>query len=520
MTAQPRQPTSPVHVAQRVGDLAKTHADHPAIVSRDERWTYRQLHQKTDQLAAAWRKRGLKPGDRVASLMPNSPELLIHYLACLKAGLVATPLNYRFATPEIDHALKVTEAAVLLCHGERTADVRASAYVRQLPAGVVWHRPRTDEGDTFEELLDGPRQDVDLPPADPSDPSFIFFTSGSTGMPKGVTHSHETLGWILASLHQAFELTEQDVVLPGSSMSHIGASGMAMGALTVPCTVVVARTLDAPELLNLLREYRPTVLVMLPAALTALERDHGATHDDFASLRMCLSGGDKVPLQLEHEIAALADLKLIEGYGMTEIGFAAMNPPAGVIKAGSVGKPCPGFRFQLRGSDGSTVEPTEGRLWVKSRSNMLGYWNAPQATAEVMRDGWVDTGDLMRVDEDGYYWFFGRKKQLIVHDGSNIAPQEVEEALLNHLSVESAGVVGVRSPLHGETVRAYITLRSGSSRPTDQELLQVVRSKIAAYKAPEEVMVLDKMPLNATGKVDRAELKRLANSGDLNGECA
>jgi long-chain acyl-CoA synthetase len=138
------------------------------------------------------------------------------------------------------------------------------------------------------------------------------------------------------------------------------------------------------------------------------------------------------------------------------------------------------------------------------------YWNAPAATAEVLRDGWLDTGDIMRVDADGYFWFRGRQKQLIIHDGSNIAPQEVEEALLAHPAVESAGVVGIHHPLHGETVRAYVSLRDGAARPTPQALIDFARTRIAAYKAPEEIVFLPALPLNATGKVDRVQLKRLA----------
>ena len=140
---------------------------------------------------------------------------------------------------------------------------------------------------------------------------------------------------------------------------------------------------------------------------------------------------------------------------------------------------------------------------------MVGYWNNPEATAETIVDGWLDTGDVMSADEDGYLWFHGRKKQIIIHDGSNICPQEVEGALLEHDAVASAGVVGVQSPLHGENVRAYVTLDAGAAPPTMQDLIQFARARVG-YKAPEEIVVLDEMPLNATGKVDRVTLKRMA----------
>jgi long-chain acyl-CoA synthetase len=181
-----------------------------------------------------------------------------------------------------------------------------------------------------------------------------------------------------------------------------------------------------------------------------------------------------------------------------------------VIKAGSVGIACPGFALAVRDRDGQEVPAeTDGSLWIRSPSVMAGYWRRPEATASVFRDGWFDTGDMMRMDRDGYLWFRGRKKQIIVHDGSNIAPQEVEEALLEHPAVLAAGAVGVHDLLHGENVRAYVTVRAGAAAPTCQELIRFARARIG-YKAPEEVELLEDMPLNPTGKVDRVTLKRLA----------
>ena len=157
---------------------------------------------------------------------------------------------------------------------------------------------------------------------------------------------------------------------------------------------------------------------------------------------------------------------------MTEIGLATLNPPSGLIKLGSVGRAIPGFTLSIRDEAGSEVTAgDEGRLWIKSRSHMVGYWKNPAATKATIQDGWLDSGDLMKADADGYLWFCGRKKQIIVHDGSNICPQEVEEALLEHVALESAGVVGAHALVHGENVRAYVALKAGATRPTAQELI-------------------------------------------------
>jgi len=195
---------------------------------------------------------------------------------------------------------------------------------------------------------------------------------------------------------------------------------------------------------------------------------------------------------------------------MTEVGLATLNPPSGIIKHGSIGRPVNGFTLEIRDEDGREVASgTAGRVWIKSPTCTVGYWGDPDASAEIVREGWLDSGDLASADEDGYLWFFGRKKQIIVHDGSNISPLEVEDALTEHAGVALAGVVGVHDLVHGENVRAYVTVREGEPRPTSHELIAFARARVG-YKAPEEVVFLDEMPLNPTGKVDRVGLKRLA----------
>lgn len=485
--------------------------DATAISSAEDSMSWRQLDETSSALARSYRALGLEPGDRLASLMPNRIALAVHYLACFKAGLVATPLNYRYQAPEIDHALSVSGASALVAHAERTGDLAESELAGKLPSGVITFGAAEPGSHGFETMMEaGAHPDVVLDPPEPSAPAAIFFTSGSTGPAKGVTHSLDTLGWAFASAADAFELTDDDVMLPASSMSHIGAFMWTFAALSVGASVVVARTFDAHEVLGLLRSERPTVLAMIPAALAALVRDHDATAEDFASLRLCRSGADKVSIELEREFEHLVGFVIDEGYGMSEVGLAAFNPPSGVIKQGSIGQPIAGVAFSLRDDDGAEVPVgTVGRVWIRTPSRTIGYWQDEAATAEVLDMDWLDSGDLMRADEDGYLWFFGRKKQIIVHDGSNISPFEVEGAIAEHPAVDLVGVVGVHDETHGENVRAYVTVSEGNERPTSHEIIVWARDRIG-YKAPEEVVFLDEMPLNPTGKLDRVGLKRLA----------
>ena len=483
-----------------------------ALICADTRWTWRTLDDLSDRLAVSLLGLGLNPGDRVASLMPNRPALIVHYLACFKAGLVATPLNYRYMAPEIDHALAVSGARALLAHVEREEDLAASQLARQLPLGTISYGGKPGAGPAFDELIEREASSSPPPPPSPAAPAVIFFTSGSTGRPKGVTHTHQTLGWMFATAAAGLELSPGDLLLAGSSLSHVGAFYVSFAALSVGAGVIVAQTFDGDELLPLLRDDRPTVLSMLPSALFALTRDHGARHGDFASLRLCRAAGDTVSAELEREFTALSGFVIDEAYGLTEAGLVTVSPPSGRIKLGSVGQVVPAVSLSIRNDDGQELPVgSEGRLWIKTPAATVGYWDDLGATEAAFSDGWLDSGDVMRADDEGYFFFCGRKKQIIVHDGSNICPQEVEGALLEHPGVANAGVIGIHDLVHGENVRAYITLTEGTERPASQELIQFARARVG-YKAPEEIVVLDQMPLTATGKLDRTHLKRMAEA--------
>jgi long-chain acyl-CoA synthetase len=490
----------------------RTKPDELALVTNESRWTWRELDEAANRLARHYVALGLKLGDRVASLLPNRGALVVHYLACFRAGLTATPLNYRYQAPEIDHALEVSGARFLVAHAERDGDLERSDLAGKLALGRVSYGATDGRERSLEQLLATAPPAVSLAAPPAATPVFIFFTSGSTGKPKGVTHTHETFGWLVASAAAAIELTADDLFLPATSASHVAATSFVFASFGAGTRVDLARTSDGDEIISLLRATRPTLLCMLPAALFGLVRDHNATHDDFQSIRMSICGGDKVSGELEREFTELAGFAIEEGYGMTETGTTTLNPPRGPNKVGSIGMVCAGVEASIRDERGQEVAAgSEGRLWIRSPANTIGYWNRPDATAETIVDGWLDTGDVVSADAEGYLWFRGRKKQIIIHDGSNICPQEVEESLVEHPAVEAAGVIGIHDLVHGENVRAYVALKTGSLRPTAAELIQFSRARIG-YKAPSEIVFLAEMPLNATGKVDRVALKQLAEA--------
>jgi long-chain acyl-CoA synthetase len=483
----------------------------PALFFADGAWSWNDLEAFSTKLARGYLAMGLQPGDRLASLLPNRWTLIVHYLACFKAGLVATPLNYRYTPREIDHALEVSGARAMVAHGSREQDITASR-ARHLELGVVW-----DEGGSggrpLEELIHGSPETHEPTGGKPDDPAVIFFTSGSTGPAKGVTHTRESFGWMVTQAAEAHGISETDTLLPASSYSHIAGTVFCLAGFFKSARVAIVERFDHAGVGPMLRRARPTFLLTLPSTLLHLLREKETEPEEFRTVRHTLCGGDKVSPQLAREFEALAGRPICECYGMTEIGFAMFNDGSRKDKISSIGRANPGFAFSVRDENGiGCRDGEEGRVWTQTRSLLRGYWGDEAATREVFRDGWFDTGDVMAKDGDGYFWFRGRRKQIIVHDGSNIAPQEVEAALLEHPAVANAGVIGVRDDLHGENVRAYVELKKESPAPSAGELIAFARERVG-YKAPEEIVFLEEMPINAVGKVDRPELKRRA-AGD------
>jgi long-chain acyl-CoA synthetase len=495
--------------------------DTAALSTAETSLSWAELHHRTGILAASYRGLGLRPGDRVASLLPNRLDAVLHVLACIRAGLVATPLNYRYRCPEIDRALKLSGARWLLFHAERQGDVDGCRERNGLDLGCL----RVVDG------MDGRLADqVDFATAgrnagagDPSAaaaeepfaadaPALIFFTSGSTGVPKGVTHDRRSLEALINAYGRNFHLTGADRYLIASSMAHIGGLLGCLSSLTLGTPVFVARSSDAAELAQMLLAFRPTVVKMLPSTLFSLVRDPQVPGDAFASLRECCVAGDHVPSELHGEVRQRTGHHITEMYAMTEAGMLAANRGGDADRIGSVGPPAVGVELQIRGDDGRPLPAGEtGDLWARTPCAMQGYWRDPTATAEVLVEGWLATGDRMRADADGVLWFAGRRRQIIVHDGSNICPQEVEDALLEHPAVTGAVAIGIHDLVHGENVRAYVTLHAGARAPAEAELIAFTRARIG-YKAPTSIVVLDRLPLNATGKVDRPAIRALAQS--------
>jgi acyl-CoA synthetase (AMP-forming)/AMP-acid ligase II len=495
-----------------LSDTRRRAPDQTALWFGDRRWTYAELDDATDRIAAALAAAGVRAGDRVALFLPNCPELVLGYFACFKLGAITVPLNYRYRQAEARYALEHSGATTLLVHATLVGEVEplplAALGVTRcyLAYGAISRPPFVP----FDELLAGLPGAVPDPAFDAGQPAAILYTSGTTAKPKGVVYTHGTL-WQNCLIQSAtFDFTPADVYLISTAACHAAAfTGQLLPNVYVGGTAVLTHLPNPEQVVRAIETHRVTRVQMLPATLEDLVEyleHHPST--DLSSWRCCTAGGDVVPPDLHHRFRRMTGFELTELCGMTEALSYVTNPPFGEKRLGSVGKPAAQTRMRLVDEQGRDVPDGQmGEILVQSPAVMVGYWNDPEATAKTLRDGWLYTGDLARRDEAGYYWFVGRKKEIIIRGGSNISPLEVEEVIDEHPAVHLSCVVGVPDPHLGESVAAYVALREDvSPRPSAEELRQFVANRIAAYKVPERITILAELPLNSTGKVDRKKL--------------
>jgi acyl-CoA synthetase (AMP-forming)/AMP-acid ligase II len=482
---------------------------HPWICCDGEVWSYAEGDEITDRLARGLIAAGVRPGDRVGLLFNNCPELVFSYYACFKAGAIAVPLNVRFAPPELAFALGHCEAKVLLGHDHLCQAVLPlkPELPRLTAIHVVGEVP--DGACDFDELYGGgPAQP---PPVDDGQVAAILYTSGSTARPKGVIHTHAALSRQVDNFFDALgrEVFERAVI----SLPLYHASGFAAFLLQTTRaggSIWVVRRFEPEQVLGVLERSRATYCGGLPVQVKALVDHPRATRFDLSALKLFICGGDYVPGELQARFKALFGVCLDEICGMTECYYAIQPHSSGERRPGSIGKPMGDVRINLVDREGAPVAEGEvGEIVIQSQGQTLGYWNDPGSTDATIREGWLHSGDLGRRDADGYYWFEGRTKDVIIRGGSNISPGEVEDVLIAHPAVSEAGVVGAPDPEFRQVVWAYVALRAGVEAG-EAELKAWARERIAAYKVPERIIFAEQLPKGLTGKTDRKTLRERA----------
>jgi long-chain acyl-CoA synthetase len=516
---------------------SRSHGDRIAWILEDERVSFEASFRATAALAAEMRRLGVGKGDRVAIAMQNLPEWPVAFFAATAIGAIAVPLNAWWTGPELEYGLADSGAKLLLVDGARWE--RIAPHAAALPAleHVIVSRRRGDllGGTDLEALIGRPADyaalpDADLPEADvaPDDDATIFYTSGTTGHPKGALGTHRNLMTNILSVGYAIArsaLRRGDV--PASPTAKTGlmviplfhvtaCSASLMGSMAVGNTTVFMRRWDAVEAMGIIERERVQVTGGVPTIAWQLLHHPDRARFDLSSLEMISYGGAPAAPELARRIHAEFGALPGNGWGMTET-MATVTSHAGedyLNRPDSAGPPVPVSELKIVPVDGGRELPVGevGELWAKGPQIVKGYWNKPEATAETFVDGWVRTGDLARLDEEGFCYIVDRAKDMVIRGGENIYSIEVENALFDHPAVSDAALIGLPHKTLGEEPAAIVQLAPGA-HASEEELRNWVRGRLAAFKVPVRIAFLPHpLPRNANGKILKKELAALFES--------
>ncbi len=548
-----------VHLDQLLADSAAEYPEQRAIIfggrvgSRvlDAAISYRQLDDAVSHFAGSLQRLGVGQGDRVALIMPNCPQFVIAFYGILRAGGIAVPCNFVYTASELEHHLTdagAEIACVLSPYYHKVHSIRAGAGLRHLIVANVkeyfpsllrllftlakekkgGHRIELASPDDlfFPSLLKGPPLGPTPALKDPQDTACLIYTGGTTGVPKGAQLTHMNLvsnavaGLAWSQLQQGHDITIGALPLFHSyGMTSVMNMAVA-GALTM---VLIPDPRDILHIMGSISKHRATFYPAVPTMYVAINNHPQVKDFELGSIRACLSGAAPLPKEVQTSFQDLTSCTLVEAYGLTETSPATHVNPLNRNKIGFIGTPWPDTDARIMDVDtGEEEQPTGdiGELIIQGPQVMKGYWKQPTETANVLREHpqlgpglWLHTGDIARMDEEGYFQIVDRKKDMIICGGYNVYPRDVEEVLFKHPAVKEAAVLGVPDEYRGETVVAFITLAEDTSA-TEEELIAFCREHLASYKVPSSIKFRSDLPKSMVGKVLRRELAHeLSESG-------
>ncbi len=503
-----------LNLATMLRESALASPDKPVALYDGGRLSYAQLDALSDRFAAGLLASGVARGETVGLQLPNIPQFLIAYFGMLKAGCIGVPLNVLLKAPELAFCLGDAGARALVTW----AGVAGEAIKGAADAGVdtvyVAHTPGVPEvtgAHRFEELLAVEPTAPPLEPTDPGDTAVIVYTSGTTGTPKGAELTHYQLYMNADTPGRLFGIRDDDVVMVVLPLFHVfGLSSQLNVCVRFGATMSLVPRFDPATVLEVIQRDGVTIFEGVPTMYVALLHHPGLEDFDLSTLRIGVSGGAPIPAEVIDAFEKTFGIVILEGYGLTETASTTtFNVSAAERKIYSVGKPIWGVEVQIWDDDNQPLpagSDNVGEIVIRGVNMMRGYFHNPEATAEAFAGGWFHSGDLGYRDEDGFYFIVDRKKDLIIRGGYNVYPREVEEAFFTHPAVALAAVVGVPDDRLGEEVKAYVELKPGTSA-TEQELIDHMKARVAAYKYPRTVEIRDSLPMGPTGKVLKKELQ-------------
>jgi malonyl-CoA/methylmalonyl-CoA synthetase len=468
--------------------------------------SYASLRRQSGRFAAALMRRGVVPGDRIAVQVDKSVDAVLLYTACLRLGAVFVPINVANTPNEVDHVLRDCEPRIAVV---RPAD-RALLEPHAARAGVLLETLGADGEGSLHSLVRQAGEDPDVPRSGgPATLAAIVYTSGTTGRSKGAMLSRRNLASNAAVLAEAWRFTNQDVLLHVLPLFHVhGLFAAVNTVLASGSGLLLLSQFDAATVLKLLTQV--TVFMGVPTHFTRLLQHAGLNREATAGVRLFVSGSAPLLAETHQEFLRRTDHVILERYGMTETLMNTSNPYDGVRKPGSVGVPLPGIAIRV--ADSATGAPAQnpdviGALEVKGPNVFAGYWQDPEKTrAEFSEDGWFKTQDLGRIDRDGYVHIVGRAKDLVISGGYNVYPKEVEMELDSLGGVLESAVFGVAHPDFGEGVTAVVVPQP-SALLSEADIIHALQAKLARYKVPKRVFIIDELPRNSMGKVQKNALR-------------
>ncbi|MGZ4182818.1 MAG: long-chain-fatty-acid--CoA ligase [Solirubrobacteraceae bacterium] len=495
-----------MNLASVLTDSAQRDPGHVALRLDDMEVSYGLLDEGSVRLAAVLADRGLEPGDRVGIMLPNVPHFAVCYYGVLRAGGVVVPMNVLLKRREVAFYLGDSGAKLLFAWEGFADDANAGA--DEAGAECIVVKPGE-----FEEMLAGVEPRREVVDRDSDDTAVILYTSGTTGTPKGAELTHQNLTRNCEISRDMFGIGAEAVTLGALPLFHSFGQTCGLNAtIAAGGTLTLIPRFDPGKALEIIQRDQVNVFEGVPTMYSAMLHHEGRDEFDTSTLELCVSGGSAMPVELMRGFEEAFHCKILEGYGLSESSpVASFNRPDRERKPGSIGIPIEGVEMKVVDDDGHDLPQGEvGEIVIRGHNIMKSYWNKPDETDETLIDGWLYTGDMAKVDEDGYFFIVDRKKDLIIRGGYNVYPREIEEVLYEHPAVREAAVIGVKDDDLGEEVAAAVALKDGEDASA-QELRDFVKDQVAAYKYPRQVWFVDELPKGPTGKILKREIEPPVN---------
>lgn len=505
-------------------------SERPALLFQGRSWSYREMDEAVERLARAFSYYGVKSGDRISIYMPNSALWVISFYACMRLGAVVVQTNPMYVESELKAQLNDAGATGIITIPpliRRVLAIQAETNLQMIAIDPLINLeiPSSEELLNLNTLLsDSSMDSIDLPlPNIPADTGIavLQYTGGTTGTSKGVVLTHRNL---LANALQINEWLQgeegQERILTALPLFHIYALSACMNlAMISGGAMVILPKFDIDAVLQHINDYAPTIFPGAPTMYVAVINHPRVKEYNVSSIKVCISGSAPLPVEVANRFGELTGGRLVEAYGLSEASPATHLNPVYHARVGSIGVPGPNTDAKIVDllTGQNTLAPGEiGELAVSGDQVMREYWQKPSETRVVLRDGWLYTGDIARMDEDGFFYIVDRKKDMILSGGYNVYPRDIEESLYEHSAVKEAVCAGIPDPYWGEIVKAYVVLKE-DSQVTEAELVTFLKQKLAAYKVPKKIEIRESLPRTAVGKVLRRflieeELQKAAQS--------